>query len=149
MRRRSPRGSPQQRRRHGIAVVIDQPSAAGSSRDRERSGARSQVRHHLAQLTERSRSGSPDFGDILLGAPAGRRPLAHYRRGSTREPLTIQRKGRRLDARRADVEPDQEIAGQSHRRSMVHGFVLPTVPWRPWRHVNGRALSAIEHEGSE
>jgi hypothetical protein len=101
------------------------------------------VRHHLAQLTQRGRSCPPDLVDVLLGAAVGKRPLACYRRGDARELVAIRRKGRRLDARRADVESDQEIVGQHHRRSIAHGFVLPTVPWRPWRPVNGRVCSAL------
>ena len=138
----------QPRRRHGIAVIVDQPGAAGSARDRERGRARRQVRHHLAQPTQRGRRGPPGCLDLLLGAAVGERHLTWYRRGDARDLVTTRRKGRRLDARRADVESDQEIAGQGHRRSIAHRFVPPTVPWRPWRPVNGRVCSAIEREST-
>jgi hypothetical protein len=112
-------------RAHRIAVVVDQPGSAGSSRDCERGRAGREVRHDLAQLTERGRSCPPGFADLLLGAAAGKSRLACYRRGDACELVTIRRKRRRLDSRRADVESDQEIVGQCHRRSNCAGVRPP------------------------
>ena len=48
-----------------------------------------------------------------------------------RELVPVRRQGHRLDARRADVEPDQDLVGLGHRRSVAHALVHPTVPRRP------------------
>jgi hypothetical protein len=51
--------------------------------------------------------------------------------------VPIRREGDRLDVRRADVEPDQEIAGLGHRRSIARAFVSTTIPSLACRPVNG------------
>jgi hypothetical protein len=122
----------QQRWRHGIAVVVDQPSAAGSSRDRERGGTRSQVRHHLAQLTERGRSGPPDFADILLDAPAGKRPP-----GS----LPPRRRARALD-HRAQRPPHRCSTGRRRARSGDR-WAEPPPLHGAWVRAPDRTMSAL------
>jgi hypothetical protein len=94
------------------------------------------VRHRLAQLAQRCSGRAPGSDDLMPNA-AGDRFLAPAWRGGARELVTIRREGDRLDVRRADVEPDQEIAGLGHRRSIARAFVSTTIPSLACRPVNG------------